>query len=84
MSDVEHNILWILLTVVSIVSILNVALFFKLLKKHDVFQLQSLQIFESLNTEFEKLSTVIEMLKKRGRMMTNEIKNNEKRHREHD
>lgn len=70
------TILWTLLIVVSTLSFLNIFLFLRLLKKHDELQSNVVQIFEYLKSQYDTLYKTIELLKKRSRIIGNEVKSN--------
>lgn len=71
---------WLLVSLATTFSFINLFLFYKILKKFDDSQLLIDQAFQLLNEDRIRISKEIDILKRRGRILNNEAK--EKRGRE--
>ena len=71
--------MWLLITLVTTFSFINLFLFYKLLNKFDDSQLLIEQAFQLLNTDRIRILKEIDELKKRDRILSNETKENRRR-----
>jgi hypothetical protein len=74
----NHNLVWMWLLVIlaTTFSLINVYLFYKLLKKLDDNMLVVSEALEVYNEQLSQIVKDIELLKKSVRMMNNEVKEN--------
>ncbi len=77
--DFNHIMLWLLIVLATIISFLSIFLSLRLVKKFDEFELITSNAIEILNNERINLLKQVEILYRRGRILNNETKENNRK-----